>query len=77
MSKINFDRFAWNKETDASVFLSLPQSFLICLMAIAFVSALPAVDETVFGDVYETESLNPSDPQSFLKLKKIKKILFG
>jgi hypothetical protein len=46
-------------------------------MAFAFISALPAVDESAFGDVYETENLNPADPQSFFKLKKIKKLLFG
>lgn len=44
-------------------------------MAIALVSAVP-VDESAFGEVYETDNYNPEDPQSFFKLKKLKKLLF-
>ncbi|XP_035786820.1 uncharacterized protein LOC118463950 [Anopheles albimanus] len=50
------------------------------VLAVALVSALPAVnDESIIGgDVYEAEvdSFNPQDPQAFLKLKKLKKLLF-
>lgn len=42
----------------------------------AFVAAVP-VDETVVGDLYEpSETYNPQDPNSFFKLKKLKKLLF-
>lgn len=48
---------------------------LVCFLAIAFVSAIP-IDETVVGDVYEpAEAYNPQDPNSFFKLKKLKKLL--
>ncbi|XP_039429902.1 uncharacterized protein LOC120413238 [Culex pipiens pallens] len=51
------------------------------VLAVALVSALPAVnDESLLGgDVYEAEvdgSFNPQDPQAFFKLKKLKKLLF-
>lgn len=49
----------------------------MCVLALAIVSAVPAVDESVFGEVYDAESINPQDPQQFFKLKKLKKILFG
>ncbi|XP_053676240.1 uncharacterized protein LOC128726451 [Anopheles nili] len=55
-------------------------TFALIVVAAALVSALPAVnDESVLGgDVYEAEidSFNPQDPQAFLKLKKLKKLLF-
>ncbi|KFB41550.1 uncharacterized protein LOC131282080 [Anopheles ziemanni] len=55
-------------------------SFALIVLAVALVSALPAVnDESILGgDVYEAEvdSFNPQDPQAFLKLKKLKKLLF-
>uniref|UniRef100_A0A336N4H0 CSON011350 protein n=1 Tax=Culicoides sonorensis TaxID=179676 RepID=A0A336N4H0_CULSO len=47
-------------------------ALLVCIMALAIVSAVP-VEET-FGDVYAAESYNPEDPQQFLKLKKLKKL---
>lgn len=51
------------------------------VLAVALVSALPAVhDESpLSGDLYEAEvdgSFNPQDPQAFIKLKKLKKLLF-
>lgn len=44
----------------------------------ALVSAVP-VDETVVGEVYgQSDSINPQDQtEIFLKLKKLKKLLFG
>ncbi|XP_055534839.1 uncharacterized protein LOC129724180 [Wyeomyia smithii] len=53
----------------------------LIVLAVALVSAVPAVnDESIFGgDVYAAEldgSFNPQDPQSFFKLKKLKKLLF-
>ncbi|CAO1406050.1 unnamed protein product [Diamesa hyperborea] len=47
-------------------------ALLICLIAVAFVSALPA-DESVFGD--SIDNFNPSDDQEILKKLKIKKLL--
>lgn len=46
----------------------------MCLLAVALISAIP-IDESVYGDVYESENYNPQDPNSFLKLKKLKKLL--
>lgn len=52
------------------------------VLAVALVSALPAVnDESLLnsGDLYEAEvdgTFNPQDPQAFIKLKKLKKLLF-
>lgn len=47
------------------------------MLAFAIVSALPAVDETVLGDIAEQDILSPADHAEFLKLKKLKKLLFG
>lgn len=54
---------------------SLPQTLLVCFLAMALVSAIP-IDETVAADAYEaSEIYNPQDPQEFFKLKKLKKLL--
>ncbi|XP_055689407.1 uncharacterized protein LOC129793426 isoform X2 [Lutzomyia longipalpis] len=49
-------------------------TLLVCLLAFVIVSAVP-IDETVVGDVYEADNFNPQDPNSFFKLKKLKKLL--
>ena len=48
------------------------KALLICLIAIAFVSALPS-EEGVFAD--SVDALNPADDSEIHKLLKIKKIL--
>ncbi|XP_037044240.1 uncharacterized protein LOC119080114 [Bradysia coprophila] len=54
----------------------LIMAILVTVLAMAFVAAVP-VDETVVGDLYEpSETYNPQDPNSFFKLKKLKKLLF-
>lgn len=60
-----------------SPFLSL-QTVLVAFAVMALVSAVP-VDETVVGEVYgQSDSINPQDQtEIFLKLKKLKKLLFG
>uniref|UniRef100_A0A182IR98 Uncharacterized protein n=1 Tax=Anopheles atroparvus TaxID=41427 RepID=A0A182IR98_ANOAO len=69
-------------QTKISISTSTPVnfSFALIVLAVALVSALPAVhDESILGgDVFEAEvdSFNPQDPQAFLKLKKLKKLLF-
>lgn len=47
-------------------------------MALAIVSAVP-VDEAAYGvgELYDQDTFNPQDPNSFFKLKKLKKLLFG
>lgn len=41
------------------------------------VAAVP-VDETVAGDIYgPSDNISPQDQSEFLKLKKLKKLLFG
>lgn len=54
------------------------QTLLVCLMALAIVSAVP-VDEAAYGvgELYDQDTFNPQDPNSFFKLKKLKKLLFG
>lgn len=47
------------------------------MLAYALVSAVPAVDESILGDIADQPALSPQDPQEFLKLKKIKRLLFG
>lgn len=43
----------------------------------AIVSAVP-VDETIAGEAFgQADSFNPQEPNSFFKLKKLKKLLFG
>ncbi|XP_055701332.1 uncharacterized protein LOC129800743 [Phlebotomus papatasi] len=49
-------------------------TLLVCILAFAIVSAVP-IDETVVGDVYEADNFDPQDPNSFFKLKKLKKLL--
>ena len=51
---------------------SLFKALLICLIAIAFVSAMPA-EEGIFAD--SVDALNPADDSEVHKLLKIKKIL--
>lgn len=48
---------------------------IIAMMTIVY--AVPIDETAVFGDVYEAENYNPQDPNSFFKLKKLKKLLFG
>lgn len=52
------------------------QTLLAIFAVLALVSAVP-VDETIGGDVYGSDNLSPQDPNEFLKLKKLKKLLFG
>jgi hypothetical protein len=53
------------------------QTLALFVLAFALVSAVPAVnDESLTGEVYEAEAINPQDPQSFFKLRKLKKLLF-
>lgn len=56
----------------------LVQTVLIAFAVMALVSAVP-VDETVVGEVYgQSDSISPQDQtEIFLKLKKLKKLLFG
>lgn len=60
------------------LFFSLLQTVLIAFAVMALVSAVP-VDETVVGEVYgQSDSISPQDQtEIFLKLKKLKKLLFG
>lgn len=57
-------------------FLIHSQALLVCVLAIAIISAVP-VDETIVGEVYESDVINPQDPQEFIKLKKLKKLFLG
>lgn len=61
-----------------SLLFSLLQTVLIAFAVMALVSAVP-VDETVVGEVYgQSDSISPQDQtEIFLKLKKLKKLLFG
>lgn len=47
------------------------------MLAFAIVSAVPAFDETVLGEIADQEALSPQNAQEFFKLKKIKRLLFG
>lgn len=55
------------------------QQALLVIFAIAFVIAAPAQDESIVNDVAQNEEvmiLSPNaDPESFLKLLKLKKLL--
>lgn len=43
----------------------------------ALVMAAPFDESVVNGETYETgENFNPADPNSFFKIKKLKKLLF-
>ncbi|TMW49576.1 hypothetical protein DOY81_005341 [Sarcophaga bullata] len=53
------------------------QTIFAFLLLAAFVAAVPA-DESLPGDLYDDQDLySAQNPQSFFKLKKIKKILLG
>ncbi|EDS36275.1 hypothetical protein CpipJ_CPIJ011254 [Culex quinquefasciatus] len=52
----------------------------LLVLAVALVSALPAVqDESLFGgplgEAQEVDIVNPQDPQSFIKWRKLKRLL--
>ncbi|XP_037817890.1 uncharacterized protein LOC119607852 [Lucilia sericata] len=55
-------------------FLALTIFVFLCLAA--FVAAVPA-DESLPGDLYDQDQYSAQNPQSFFKLKKIKKLLLG
>uniref|UniRef100_A0A182YPH2 Uncharacterized protein n=1 Tax=Anopheles stephensi TaxID=30069 RepID=A0A182YPH2_ANOST len=52
----------------------------VLLLAVAVVLSLPATqDESLVGpviEVQEADTLNPQDPQAFLKWRQIKKLFF-
>nr|XP_029732486.1 proline-rich protein HaeIII subfamily 1-like [Aedes albopictus] len=76
-------RPAWSEEPAPRTPVSGTRATIaLFVLAVALVSALPAVnDESLLnsGDLYEAEvdgTFNPQDPQAFIKLKKLKKLLF-
>ncbi|KNC20665.1 hypothetical protein FF38_04791 [Lucilia cuprina] len=52
------------------------KTIFVFLCLAAFVAAVPA-DESLPGDLYDQDQYSAQNPQSFFKLKKIKKLLLG